>query len=82
MRATAGSAGSLRVGRPKSGRPSEPTFELYRDGADEWRWRPVAANGTIVADGEGYISTQGAKRGIESVERSAPDAPIVETDGS
>ncbi|MFC4987861.1 MULTISPECIES: HVO_2922 family protein [Saliphagus] len=53
-------------------------FELYRDTADEWRWRLVVSNGNIIADsGEGYASKQGAQRGIRSVKASAPDAEIV-----
>jgi uncharacterized protein YegP (UPF0339 family) len=53
------------------------TFELYRDGAGEWRWRLVAANGNIIADsGEGYRSKQGAERGIDSVRRTAPEADV------
>ena len=62
--------------------PREPRFELYRDNADEWRWRLVVSNGNIIADsGEGYASKQGAKRGIESVKKSAPAARIVDKDG-
>ncbi|QLH79650.1 DUF1508 domain-containing protein [Halosimplex rubrum] len=53
------------------------TFEVYRDSAGEWRWRLVATNGNIIADsGEGYNSKQGAKRGIDSVRRNAPDADV------
>ncbi|MFC3957488.1 HVO_2922 family protein [Halovivax cerinus] len=53
------------------------TFEVFRDRADEWRWRLVARNGRIIADsGEGYTSKQGAERGIESVKRSAADATV------
>ncbi|MCT9097990.1 HVO_2922 family protein [Haloarchaeobius sp. HME9146] len=59
--------------------PAKPVFELYRDSASEWRWRLVATNGNIIADsGEGYSSKQGAKRGIESVKRSVPEAEIRE----
>lgn len=58
--------------------PAEPTFEVYEDNAGEWRWRLVASNSNIIADsGEGYVSKQGAKRGIESVKATAPDAQIV-----
>jgi len=57
-------------------------FELFRDRADEWRWRLVASNGEIIADSaEGYASKQGAKRGIESVKRVAEDAAVVDADG-
>lgn len=60
----------------------EPTFEVYQDKADEWRWRLVATNGNIIADsGEGYQSKQGAKRGIESVRNAAPDAKLQFLDG-
>jgi uncharacterized protein YegP (UPF0339 family) len=59
--------------------PAEPRFELYRDAADEWRWRLVVANGNIIADsGEGYKSKQGAKRGIESVKTNVPNARVVD----
>jgi len=58
--------------------PREPRFELYEDGAGEWRWRLVAANGEIIADsGEGYTTKQGAERGIRSVKTTAPEATIV-----
>lgn len=29
-------------------------FELYKDGQGFWRWRLKAANGEIIASGEGY----------------------------
>lgn len=57
--------------------PSDPTFEVYRDSAGEWRWRLLATNGNIIADsGEGYSSKQGARRGIDSVKRTAPEAVV------
>lgn len=57
--------------------PRKPVFRIYRDSADEWRWRLVAPNGNIIADsGEGYNSKQGVQRGIESVKRSAPRAEV------
>lgn len=63
--------------------PTDPVFELYQDNASEWRWRLVVPNGNIIADsGEGYTSKQGAKRGIESVRRSVPEATVRVTDSS
>jgi len=57
--------------------PSEPIFQVYEDNAGEWRWRLVAPNGNIIADsGEGYVSKQGAQRGIDSVKRNAPEATV------
>jgi hypothetical protein len=58
--------------------PSEPRFEVYQDSAGEWRWRLVVSNNNIIADsGEGYVSKQGAKRGIRSVKENAPEAKVV-----
>ena len=54
-------------------------FELYTDARKEFRWRLVASNGQAIASsGEGYKSKDSAKAGIESVEKNAPIAEIVE----
>jgi uncharacterized protein YegP (UPF0339 family) len=59
----------LEVGRPH--------FEVYKDRADEWRWRMVASNGRIVADsGEGYSSRSGARRALRNVQGNADDADL------
>ncbi len=55
-----------------------PKFELYTDKAGEFRFRLKAANGQIVATGEGYKSHANCMNGIESVKKNAPDAEIVE----
>ena len=58
---------------------SKARFELYEDSAEEWRWRLVHRNGNIIADGsEGYASKQKATQGLESVQRNAPGAPVVD----
>jgi uncharacterized protein YegP (UPF0339 family) len=58
--------------------PAAAEFEVYRDGADEWRWRLRAPNGNVVAtSGEGYVSKQGVERGIRSVRRYASEAEVV-----
>lgn len=58
----------------------DPRFELFVDGAGEWRWRLVASNEEIIADsGEGYSSKQAARRGIRSVRRAVPDAGVHDT---
>ncbi|EMA52791.1 MULTISPECIES: HVO_2922 family protein [Halococcus] len=52
-------------------------FEVFRDRADEWRWRLVHRNGNVIADGgEGYASKQNALKGLRSVRRNAPGAEI------
>jgi hypothetical protein len=58
---------------------SKARFQLYRDSADQWRWRLVHDNGNIIADsGQGYTSKRRAKDGIESVKTNAGDADVVE----
>ena len=58
---------------------SNARFELFRDRADEWRWRLVHDNGNIIADsGEGYARKAAARNGLESVMRNAPGADVVE----
>ena len=53
------------------------TFEIYEDSAGEWRWRLRHRNGNITMDsGEGYASRSGARDGIESVKRNAPNADL------
>jgi uncharacterized protein YegP (UPF0339 family) len=49
-------------------------FELYRDKADEYRWRLLHKNGNILADsGEGYASRQKARQGLDSVRSNVGD---------
>lgn len=58
---------------------AEPRFIVYKDTAEEWRWRFRASNNKIVADsGEGYVNKQDCLHGIELIKKEAPDAPIIE----
>jgi uncharacterized protein YegP (UPF0339 family) len=49
-------------------------FEIYKDSADQFRWRLKVSNGEIIATSEGYTTRDNAKNGIESVKSNAPDA--------
>lgn len=53
-----------------------PKFEIYKDSQGEFRWRLRAANGEVIANGEGYTSKAGCLNGIESVRENAPIAEI------
>ncbi|HWN08410.1 MAG TPA: DUF1508 domain-containing protein [Pyrinomonadaceae bacterium] len=54
------------------------TFHIYKDQANEYRWRLKAANGRILADsGEGYTTKQACLDGITLVKGCAT-APVVE----
>ena len=53
-----------------------PKFEVYADKKGEIRFRLKAANGEIIATGEGYKAKSGCKNGIESIKKNAPEAEI------
>jgi amphi-Trp domain-containing protein len=56
---------------------SDASFELFEDSASQWRWRLVHDNGNIIADGgEGYVSKQSARKGIESVKENVRGAQV------
>ena len=56
----------------------EPKFEWFKDKAGKFRFRLKAANGEIIAVGEGYNTKEACANGIESVKKNAPIAKIVE----
>ena len=53
-----------------------PKFEIYADKRGEFRFRLKAANGQIVAVGEGYKAKASCKNGIESVRKNAAEGKI------
>ena len=55
-----------------------PKFEIYKDKAGEFRFRLKAANGQIIATGEGYKELKSCKNGIASIKKNAPEAKIVQ----
>ena len=55
-----------------------PKFEIYQDKAGEYRFRLKATNGQIIATGESYKAKAGVLNVIESIQKNAPDAKIVE----
>ena len=57
---------------------TNPKFEVYVDKAGEFRFRLKARNGEIIAVSEGYTAKAGCLNGIESVQKNAPEAQIVE----
>jgi uncharacterized protein len=48
-----------------------PKYQIYKDTSGEFRFRLKAANGEIIAQGEGYESKEGCLNGIEVVKQSA-----------
>ena len=57
---------------------THPKFEMYTDKAGEYRFRLKARNGEIIATSEGYKAKASCVNGIESVQKNAPVAEIVE----
>jgi uncharacterized protein len=56
-------------------------FEISKDKAGKFRFRLKAANGEIIATSEAYESKASAKNGIESVQKNAPGAMVVDKTG-
>ena len=54
-----------------------PKFEVYADKRGEFRFRLKAANGQIIATGEGYKAKASCLNGIKSIVKNAPEAAIV-----
>jgi hypothetical protein len=50
---------------------STMSFEVYKDKAEEYRFRLKASNGQIVLSSEGYDAKTGAMNGIESVKENS-----------
>ena len=59
-----------------------PKFEVYADKRGEFRFRLKAANGQIIAVGEGYKAKASCLNGIASIRKNAPDAATVIDQGS
>lgn len=58
---------------------SDLTFEIFRDRADEFRWRLKASNGKIIAvAGEGYVDKRDCLAGIHSVQSAGQAAAHVD----
>ncbi|NNJ24947.1 YegP family protein [Alienimonas chondri] len=58
-------------------------FEVYTDKSGEFRWRLKATNGiTIASSGEGYKAKRDCLKGIASVQKNAPESPILELDSA
>ena len=57
---------------------TNPKFEMYRDKAGFYRFRLKARNGEIIAVSESYNAKTGCINGIESVQKNATEAEIVE----
>lgn len=54
-------------------------FEVYKDKAEEYRFRLKAKNGQIILVSEGYSQKQGCMNGIESVKTNSQDKSKFET---
>lgn len=62
---------------PHSSLP-HPKFELYRDQAQNYRFRLKARNGAIIAVSDAYTVKASALAGIESIQKNAPAAQVQE----
>lgn len=52
----------------------QPRFEVYPDKAEGYRWRLVAANGRVLAQGEAHTRERDAWRAVDTVRQAAARA--------
>ena len=58
-----------------------PKWVIYKDAADDFRFRLLAANGEIIlAASEGYSRRDSAKKGMDSIRNNADSEIIVKED--
>ena len=57
-----------------------PKFEVYKDKADQFRFRLKAKNGQIIATGESYKAVKSCLNGVASVKKNAVDSEIVDAE--
>ena len=57
---------------------ANPKFELYRDNAEQFRFRLKAGNGEIIAASQAYKAKASCLKGIDSVRANAVSADITE----
>lgn len=53
-----------------------PKWEMYIDGAKQYRFRLSAPNGSCICHSQGYTKKSSCKNGIESIKKFAKDAQI------
>ena len=71
----ASDSGTLAQDKDKGGL----TFEVYKDKADEYRWRLKAANGRIIGtSGQGYEAKADCMHGIDLIQMGAAKAKVIE----
>jgi hypothetical protein len=55
-------------------------FEIFKGKDGDFRFRLKAANGQVIAQGQGYKSKDACSKGIESIKKNAPKAKVVEVE--
>ncbi len=54
-------------------------FEVYKGMSGDFGFRLKAANGKVVAQGQGYKTKEACLKGIESIKRNAKGATVVDS---
>lgn len=53
-----------------------PKWEIYKDKADQFRFRLFASNGSCICHSQGYTSKANCKNGIESIIKTVKNASV------
>jgi uncharacterized protein YegP (UPF0339 family) len=54
-------------------------FEVYKGKDGDFRFRLKAANGKVIAQGQGYKTKDACLKGVESIKKNARGASVVVT---
>jgi uncharacterized protein YegP (UPF0339 family) len=55
-------------------------FEVFKGQGGDFRFRLKAANGKVIAQGQGYKTKDACLKGVESIKKNARAASVVFTD--
>ncbi|MFA7448447.1 MAG: YegP family protein [Weeksellaceae bacterium] len=62
----------------KKNAQDEARFDLKQGASGKWMFNLKATNGQVIGTSQMYADESGAKNGIQSVMKNAPDAEVVE----
>jgi uncharacterized protein YegP (UPF0339 family) len=69
----------MGISIPKEEGSMAAKFEVFKGKDGDFRFRLKAANGKVIAQGQGYKSKDACLKGIESIKKNARGASVVVT---
>ncbi|HWQ67819.1 MAG TPA: DUF1508 domain-containing protein [Methanospirillum sp.] len=53
-------------------------YEIYKDKVGKFRFQLKAGNGEVIGQSQGYTTESSCNHGIESIQKTAPDAVVID----